>query len=68
MFGLKGDPVPIPLPKTAQNEAAARRQWDVSEQLTGVVGPLSDKPRYRSQLTVRSNQFCITPAPQSATK
>ncbi|HMH13537.1 MAG TPA: oxidoreductase [Edaphobacter sp.] len=35
MFQLKGDPVPISLPKPARDEAAARRLWDVAEQLTG---------------------------------
>ncbi len=36
MFQLKGDPVLIPIPKPAQDEAAARRLWEVSEGLTGV--------------------------------
>jgi NAD(P)-dependent dehydrogenase (short-subunit alcohol dehydrogenase family) len=36
MFALKGDPVLVPLPKPAQDEAAARRLWEISEQLTGV--------------------------------
>jgi NAD(P)-dependent dehydrogenase (short-subunit alcohol dehydrogenase family) len=36
MFGLKGDPVLIPIPKPARDEAAARRLWEVSEKLTGV--------------------------------
>ena len=35
-FNLKGDPVPIPLPAPALDEAAARCLWDLSEQLTGV--------------------------------
>jgi NAD(P)-dependent dehydrogenase (short-subunit alcohol dehydrogenase family) len=35
-FNLKGDPVPVPLPAPARDEAAARRLWDLSEQLTGV--------------------------------
>jgi NAD(P)-dependent dehydrogenase (short-subunit alcohol dehydrogenase family) len=39
MFQLKGDPVPISLPKPARDEAAARRLWDVAEQLTGVGWP-----------------------------
>jgi NAD(P)-dependent dehydrogenase (short-subunit alcohol dehydrogenase family) len=36
MFGLKGDPVVIAVPKPAQDEAVARQLWDVSEKLTGV--------------------------------
>jgi NAD(P)-dependent dehydrogenase (short-subunit alcohol dehydrogenase family) len=39
MFGLKGDPVLVPVPKPARNEAAARRLWEVSERLTGVQWP-----------------------------
>jgi NAD(P)-dependent dehydrogenase (short-subunit alcohol dehydrogenase family) len=39
MFQLKGDPVAISLPKPARDEAAARRLWDVAEQLTGVGWP-----------------------------
>jgi NAD(P)-dependent dehydrogenase (short-subunit alcohol dehydrogenase family) len=35
-FHLKGDPVLIPMPEPASDEAAARRLWDVSEELTGV--------------------------------
>jgi len=36
MFQLKGDPVLIHIPKPAQDEASARRLWEVSETLTGV--------------------------------
>jgi NAD(P)-dependent dehydrogenase (short-subunit alcohol dehydrogenase family) len=36
IFQLKGDAVPITIPKPAQDEAAARRLWEVSQQLTGV--------------------------------
>jgi NAD(P)-dependent dehydrogenase (short-subunit alcohol dehydrogenase family) len=36
MFQLNGDPVLVPIPKPAQNDAAARQLWDVSERLTGV--------------------------------
>jgi NAD(P)-dependent dehydrogenase (short-subunit alcohol dehydrogenase family) len=36
MFGLKGDPVLIPIPKPARDAAAARRLWEVSEKLTEV--------------------------------
>jgi len=37
MFQLKGDPVPVPIPKPAQNEAAARQLWETSEGLTGAA-------------------------------
>jgi NAD(P)-dependent dehydrogenase (short-subunit alcohol dehydrogenase family) len=40
MFGLKGDPVLVPVPKPARDEAAARRLWEVSERLTGVEWPV----------------------------
>jgi NAD(P)-dependent dehydrogenase (short-subunit alcohol dehydrogenase family) len=36
MFQLNGDPVLVPIPKPALDEAAARQLWDVSERLTGV--------------------------------
>jgi NAD(P)-dependent dehydrogenase (short-subunit alcohol dehydrogenase family) len=36
MFGLKGDPVVVPVPKPAHDEAAARRLWEISEKMTGV--------------------------------
>lgn len=35
LFQLKGDPVPVRPPKPALDEAAARRLWEISEQLTG---------------------------------
>jgi NAD(P)-dependent dehydrogenase (short-subunit alcohol dehydrogenase family) len=35
-FQMKGDPVPIPIPRPAQNDAAASRLWAAAEQLTGV--------------------------------
>jgi NAD(P)-dependent dehydrogenase (short-subunit alcohol dehydrogenase family) len=38
-FELKGYPVPIKLPKPALDEAAARKLWELSEQLTGVTWP-----------------------------
>jgi hypothetical protein len=40
LFQLKGDPVPVPIPKPAQDEEAARRLWEVSEKLTGVAWPV----------------------------
>lgn len=35
-FQLKGDPILVPVPKPALDETAARRLWELSEQLTGV--------------------------------
>ena len=37
MFQLKGDPVPVPIPKPAQNEAAARQLWETAEGLPGAA-------------------------------
>ena len=37
MFQLKGDPVPVPIPKPAQNEAAARELWETAEGLTAAM-------------------------------
>src|SRR5580698_7758198 len=37
MFQLKGDPVPVAIPKPAQNEAAARQLWETAESLTGAA-------------------------------
>jgi NAD(P)-dependent dehydrogenase (short-subunit alcohol dehydrogenase family) len=37
VFQLKGDPVLVAVPKPAQDEAAARRLWEVAEKLTGVA-------------------------------
>jgi NAD(P)-dependent dehydrogenase (short-subunit alcohol dehydrogenase family) len=36
LFQLKGDPVEIPLPKPAVDQAAAKRLWSLSEELTRV--------------------------------
>lgn len=36
MFELKGDPVLVPVPKLARDEAVARRLWEVSLALTGM--------------------------------
>ncbi len=44
VFQLKGDPVLIPIPKPARDEAAARRLWDISENLTGVQVGRIDNP------------------------
>ncbi|WP_158792935.1 oxidoreductase [Granulicella sp. L60] len=41
-FQLKGEPVLVPLPKPARDEAAARKLWEISEELTGVQRPLKD--------------------------
>jgi NAD(P)-dependent dehydrogenase (short-subunit alcohol dehydrogenase family) len=37
IFRLKGDPVPVPIPKPAQDVAAARQLWETAERLTGVA-------------------------------
>ena len=37
MFQLKGEPVPVRIPKTAQDEAAARQLWETAESLTGAA-------------------------------
>ena len=39
IFGLKGDPIRIKLPKPAQNAEAAKKLWEISERLTGAAGP-----------------------------
>jgi len=36
MFGLKGDPILVPVPKPARDEAVARRLGETSLRLTGV--------------------------------
>jgi NAD(P)-dependent dehydrogenase (short-subunit alcohol dehydrogenase family) len=38
-FQIKGDPVPIPIPKPARDEAAATRLWEIAESLTAVKVP-----------------------------
>jgi hypothetical protein len=40
MFRLKGDPVPVRIPKLAQDEAAARQLWETAEKLTGAAWPV----------------------------
>jgi hypothetical protein len=37
MFRLTGDPVPVPIPKPAQDVAAARQLWETAESLTGAA-------------------------------
>ncbi len=37
MFQLKGGPVFVPMPKPAQNDAAARQLWETAEGLTGAA-------------------------------
>ncbi len=39
LFELTGGPKPAKVPRTARDAAVARRLWDVSEQLSGVVFP-----------------------------
>lgn len=39
-FHLKGDPVPVKVPKPARDEAAAKRLWETAEFLTKVYFPL----------------------------
>lgn len=39
-YQLRGDPVLIPIPKPAQNAAAATRLWDIAESSTAVKFPL----------------------------
>jgi NAD(P)-dependent dehydrogenase (short-subunit alcohol dehydrogenase family) len=42
LFEMKGYPVPVPVPKAAQDVEVARRLWEISEKLTGVsFGALS---------------------------
>jgi len=45
MFHLKGDPIPVSLPKPAQDDVVARKLWEVSEQLTGVQWSMKDQSR-----------------------
>jgi hypothetical protein len=42
MFHLRGDPVPVPLPKPALDETAARLLWDTAENLTGAAWLLAN--------------------------
>ena len=37
MFNLKGDPVPVGIPKPALNEQAATQLWQTAEELTGTA-------------------------------
>ena len=39
LFQFKGDPVLIPIPEPAQDEAAAKRLWEITESLTAVTIP-----------------------------
>lgn len=39
-FHLKGDPVPVPIPKPARDEAAAKKLWEIAESLTHVYFPI----------------------------
>ena len=51
MFGMKGDPVLVSVPKPARDQAVAQRLWDVSEKLTGVQW-LTDGAQSRSATPV----------------
>ena len=42
MFQLKGDPVPVPIPKPAQDVAAAQQLWETAESLTGAAWRVAD--------------------------
>jgi NAD(P)-dependent dehydrogenase (short-subunit alcohol dehydrogenase family) len=43
LFNLKGDCIPVKLPKPALDEVAARRLWEISERLTGVGWPSGER-------------------------
>jgi hypothetical protein len=45
MFQLKGDPVPVPIPKPAQDVAAARQLWETAESLTGTAWRVAEPAR-----------------------
>jgi NAD(P)-dependent dehydrogenase (short-subunit alcohol dehydrogenase family) len=45
MFQLKGEPVPVPIPKPAQDVAAARQLWDTAERLTGAAWRVGEPVR-----------------------
>ncbi len=47
LFGLKGNPVLVPIPKPALDAAAARRLWELAEKLTGVSWRFEDAGRLR---------------------
>jgi NAD(P)-dependent dehydrogenase (short-subunit alcohol dehydrogenase family) len=44
LFQLKGDPVPVPLPKPALDQEAAQRLWRIAEELTGTSWSVVEKP------------------------
>jgi NAD(P)-dependent dehydrogenase (short-subunit alcohol dehydrogenase family) len=45
VFQLKGDPILLKMPKSALDAEVARRLWEVSEELTGVVWPVAASAR-----------------------
>jgi NAD(P)-dependent dehydrogenase (short-subunit alcohol dehydrogenase family) len=40
LMNMKGDPIEVPVPKVALDEAAARKLWVVAEELTGTRWPV----------------------------
>jgi NAD(P)-dependent dehydrogenase (short-subunit alcohol dehydrogenase family) len=43
MFGLKGDPIPMSIPKSARNQLAAQKLWWTAVQLTSVSFEFPEK-------------------------
>ena len=60
MFQLKGDPVPVPLPKPALDEVAACRLWEISEKLTGVAWRVGESARGFTRIDGREPAPSIT--------
>ncbi len=45
MLSDVGDPVPVPLPKPALDDAAARQLWEPAEKLTGTAWRVGEPAR-----------------------
>jgi nucleoside-diphosphate-sugar epimerase len=60
MFQLKGDPVPVPLPKPALDEVAACRLWEISEKLTGVAWRVGESARGFTRIDGREPAPSVT--------